>query len=142
MTTSLWRITKTASKWPGGVLRHMQCTTASPFLKGCKPMLEIEKVPELLELVAPISAILGPSWKFDTDKWEEAEHVSWYPESAPHDHPVAVDFHTMAGEGPCVVQLLDIRGQADDISPEIREKVNAVIAYCKSNQIPYGFEQG
>jgi hypothetical protein len=104
--------------------------------------LESEKVPELLQRVAMVSAILGPSWKFwlDIHEWEDAAHVSWYPESSPRDFPIAVDFHTMAGEGPCVVQTWDLRADRD-ISPEIKEKIHAVLDYCSLNMIPYGYEQ-
>jgi hypothetical protein len=104
-------------------------------------MLEIEKVPELLQLVAPISAILGPSWKFDvdTDDWENALHVSWHPDSSPSDHPVAVDFYTSSMQGPCVVQVFGI--SHPKLSAEIQEKITAVLEYCNRNKIPYGFEQ-
>jgi len=106
-------------------------------------MLEIEKVPELLQLVAPISAILGPSWKFfvDEKEWEEAYHVSWRPASSTDQYPVAVDFYTSAAEGPCVVQMFDITEERDDLSAEIKAKIHAVVAYCVANEIPYGFEQ-
>jgi hypothetical protein len=103
-------------------------------------MLEIEKVPELLQLVAPISAILGPSWRFcvDTKDWEDAAHVSWqYPNS--DQYPIAVDFYEAAMQGACTVQMFDL--DTSEVTPQMREKIDAVIVYCKSNNIPYGFQQ-
>jgi hypothetical protein len=107
-------------------------------------MIEIEKVPELLKLVAPISAILGPTWKFNIGDGgkldEDTLHVSWHPDSSPEDYPVAVDFYTAARQGPCVVQVFDLR-MPPEVSTEIRDKIAAVLVYCRGNNIPYGFEQ-
>ena len=107
-------------------------------------MIASEKVPQLLQLVASISVILGPSWLFwvDEKEWEYARHVSWHPDSSPHQFPVAVDFYSeMGGEGPCKVQVFDLSEPDDDVSDEIREKVNTVIEWCRANNVLHGFEQ-
>jgi hypothetical protein len=106
--------------------------------------LEIEKIPELLNLVASISAILGSTWKFNIgdsgELGEDLLDVSWHPDSSPDDYPVAVDFYTTAMQGPCVVQVWDLR-EPPEPSTEIRDKIAAVLAYCRSNNILYRFEQ-
>jgi hypothetical protein len=107
-------------------------------------MIEIEKVPELLKLVASISSILGPTWRFNIgdsgELGEDTLHVSWHPDVSPEDYPVAVDFYTTAMQGPCVVQVWDLR-ELPEPSTEIRDRIAAVLAYCRSNNIPYGFAQ-
>src|ERR1700751_5154087 len=107
--------------------------------------LESAKVPQVLRLVASISAILGPSWKLSVldnnpAEWADAAQVSWYPNSSPDTYPIAVDFVSeMGGVGPVMVQVVD----ADhyEITPAIREKIDAVIDWCQSNNVLHGFDQ-
>jgi hypothetical protein len=102
-------------------------------------MIDSEKVPQLVELTAAISAILGPQWRLLIENWEEAAHISWHPDSAPGKYPVAVDFYSEAsGEGPCKVQVDDSARAA--VNPEITEKVNAVVEWARANNVLLGFE--
>ena len=97
-------------------------------------------MPELLELTAAISAILGPKWKLMIENWPEAEHISWHPDFAPDAYPVAVDFYSEpGGRGPCMVQVYPLNGLPEE--GEISVMVNAVAAWCKAKKIPLGFEQ-
>jgi hypothetical protein len=94
-------------------------------------MIDNEKVPQLLELTAAISAILGPQWRLLIENWD--------PDSAPGKYPVAVDFYSEAsGEGPCKVQVDDSARAA--VNPEITEKVNAVVEWARANNVLLGFE--
>jgi hypothetical protein len=48
--------------------------------RGESDMIDSEKVPQLLELTAAISAILGRQWRLLIENWKEAAHISWAPQ--------------------------------------------------------------
>jgi hypothetical protein len=115
-----------------------------------KPLIAPQKLPELLRLVASISALLGPVWKLnidDAEGWDQVRHVSWHPDFASGKYPVAVDFYNSTADDTdttdhCTVQVFDLSIPGDDPDPpEIVSKVNEVIAWCVHHNIPHGTDQ-
>jgi hypothetical protein len=113
-------------------------------------MLEMEKVPDLLRLVAGVSTVLGPEWTFnpnvdpgaDADAWAEyVGNVSWRPAADNSGHyPIVVDVYSeAAGEGPPKLQMWS-EGFRDrmNASVEIRTAIERLTAWAEANQIPYG----